>query len=257
MAAGDRVAIAEGLEDEARRLLARAAASGLTARVLGGVAIRLLLGPRLHPAFIRELQDIDLITTRRDAPALERLIADSGWTPEREFNALNGSRRLLFHEAGRSRKLDVFVERFEMCHALPLAERLTPCEDTLPAAELLMTKLQIVELNAKDRTDCYALLLGCPVTDADEDCAAIALPRMTELTARDWGLHHTFEINLERLHEGMSHERLGEDERDRIRDAIERIERAMRLAPKTRAWKVRGRIGERRRWYDEPEEVDR
>jgi hypothetical protein len=33
---------------------------------------------------------------------------------------------------------------------------------------------------------------------------------------------------------------------------LQRIEEA----PKSRAWKLRAKIGERKRWYDLPEEVD-
>ena len=61
-----------------------------------------------------------------------------------------------------------------MCHELPLAEPLAVRPQTLPAADLLMTKLQIVELNAKDRGDLYALLASHDVsTDASDDAGAI------------------------------------------------------------------------------------
>lgn len=238
------------LTDESRRLLAASRERGIEARVLGGVAIRLLLGSRLHSAFERELNDIDFIVGRRQGRELEQLLAELGWEPEREFNALNGARRLLFHEPEGPRKVDVFVETFSMCHELPLAERLLEREETLPPAELLMTKLQIVELNPKDRGDCYALLLGCPVEE-------IEAPRIAELAARDWGMHHTFELNLGRLRDGLSEVALDDRERATIAGAVDAIQRALDDAPKSRAWRLRARIGERKRWYEEVEEIDR
>ncbi|MEA2245211.1 MAG: hypothetical protein QOD24_4767, partial [Solirubrobacteraceae bacterium] len=39
--------------------------------------------------------------------------------------------------------------------------------------------------------------------------------------------------------------------------SIDAIAEAMERAPKTRAWKLRAKIGERKRWYEDPEEVDR
>lgn len=239
--------IEASLTDEARRLLAAARERGIEARVLGGVAIRLLLGERLHPAFERDVDDIDFIVGRRQGPDLERLLAEQGWEPERQFNALNGARRLLFREPDGSRKVDVFVETFSMCHELPLAERLLEREETLPPAELLMTKLQIVELNPKDRGDAYALLLG----------ASVEAGRIAELAARDWGMHHTFELNLGRLRDGLADAALDDGERATIAAAIDAIQRALDDAPKSRAWRLRARVGERKRWYEEVEEIDR
>jgi hypothetical protein len=235
------------LVEEGAGLVAAAEERGLAVRLLGGVAIRLLLGERFDPAFERVHRDIDAVTRRRDAPGLEALLAERGWAPAREFNALNGARRLLFHDPASEAQVDVFVGSFEMCHSLPLADRLDAPGPSLPATDLLMTKLQIVELNAKDRSDLYALLAGCEVANGDP--RALEPARVAELTAGDWGLHHTFELNLARLLEG--------DVPEVARPRIEAIVAAMETAPKSRGWKLRERIGERRRWYDEPEEVDR
>ena len=247
--------INESLADEAHRLLALAADAGTTMRLLGGMGIRLLLGDRLDARFEREIADLDFLTSRRAARDVERLLEDAGWQPERRFNALNGARRLLFVDETSGHKIDVFVESFEMCHALPLAERLTVHDTTLPAADLAMTKLQIVSLNAKDRNDLYALLHVLPVAEHDDE--AINIVRICELTKADWGLHHTFELNFERLREGLKETTLDAAERDRVAERIAAIAGATEDAPKSRGWKLRARVGERRPWYEEPEEIDR
>lgn len=242
------------LVDEAIELVAEAEGRGLAVRLLGGIGIRLLLANRFDPAFERPHRDIDAITRRRDARGLEELLAERGWQPAREFNALNGNRRLLFGDPRSEAQVDVFVEAFEMCHALPLAERLDQPGPALPATDLLLTKLQIVELNEKDRTDAYALLRGCDVGPGHHE---IDPDRVASLTARDWGLHHTLELNLGRLIDGIAAHVAPPEDVARISDGIEAVAAAMDDAPKTRAWKLRARVGERRRWYDEPEEVDR
>jgi len=242
---------------EARRLLDAFAERGLEARLLGGLAIRLALGERFPDHLKRNHDDIDLICSKRHGAEVERTLTELGWQPRREFNALNGARRLLFDDPPTGHKIDAFVENFEMCHKLPLSSRLSLRPDTLSPADLLLTKLQIVELNAKDRSDAYALLSGFPVAQGGDGAAeAIDVEWITELTSRDWGLHHTLELNFERLRAGLDEVELEPGERERIGQAIDAIADAMERAPKSRGWKLRARIGERKRWYEEPEEID-
>jgi hypothetical protein len=242
------------LDVEARRVLSEMAGRDLKVRLLGGIAIRLALGERCHPALLRDHDDIDLITTRSDGSAVESALVEMGWEPDRQFNALNGARRLLFHDPATGHKIDGFVDRFEMCHKLPLTARFDLCSETLSPADLLLTKLQVIELNAKDRGDCYALLLGFPVVEGPEE-ATIDAAWIAKLTSSDWGLHHTLSLNFERLRDGVGEPGFSVAETTYIEAAIDRIEAAMDAAPKSRSWKMRDRIGERKRWYEEPEEI--
>ncbi len=251
----DPTAIEPDLEHEARRLLSAIEREGLDARLIGGMAILLLAGDRMLPRFVREIQDLDFVITKKHRRGMEQLLTTAGYVPDAQFNALNGARRLLFLDQTHGRQIDVFVDRFEMCHELPLTERLTLLPATLPAAEVLMTKLQIVELNAKDRGDLYALLYSHEVADHDDQ--AINVDRITSLTAEDWGLQRTFEINLDRLTVALADEGLDDESRAVIAGRIEALAAAIEAAPKSRRWKLRARVGERKRWYEEPEEVDR
>jgi hypothetical protein len=243
------------IDAEARRLLDLIARQDLQARLIGGMAIRLLAGPRLHPAYDRVVGDLDFLLPRREGRAFEALLSGAGYAPDAQFNALNGHRRLLFHDEHHGRQVDGFVDSFEMCHRLPLSDRLTERDETLPAAEVLMTKLQIVDLNVKDRSDLYGLLLSHET--AAHDDGAVNVGRITELTGNDWGLQHTFELNLERLRDGLPGEPLGEPEAETLRRRIDTLAEAMDAAPKSRRWRLRAKVGDRKRWYEEPEEVER
>lgn len=238
------------LEVEARRLLAMIASRDLAIRLIGGMAVRLVAGDRLHPTFERPIQDLDFVVAAGDSKAAEALLSDAGYLADEQFNAFNGARRLLYIDLEHGRQIDVFVGSFEMCHELPLADRLVARAETLPAADLLMTKLQIVHLNAKDRGDLYALL-------DSQDIDALEVDWIADLTGNDWGLHHTFEINLARLQEGLAEQRLEPERAAGIEARIAAIDEAIQRAPKSRKWKLRARVGERKRWYEEPEEVDR
>lgn len=231
------------LPEEARGILADAERDGVRVKLLGGIAILLGLGDRFDAAFARPYRDIDLFCHRKDGRKLEALLAARGWAPASEFNALGGGRRLLFHDPQSEAQVDVFVGEFQMCHELPLADGLDRPGPSLPATDLVMTKLQIVELNAKDRSDLYALLSGGEIEPA----------RLAEVTSRDWGVHHTFELNLAKLREGIA---AGEGPAA-AGPAVDALLAAMEEAPKSRGWRMRAKVGERKRWYELPEEVER
>lgn len=244
----------EPLVVEGREITAQVEEHDIPACLLGGVAICVLLGERMPTAFERPYRDLDILTRRSDSKALAELLTGRGWLPAREFNLLNGARRLLFHDSDSDAHIDVFVDTFEMCHPLPLADGLTLSDPTLPATELLMTKLQIVRLNPKDRTDLYALLARCPLGPGDR--SAIDPASIVKLTSRDWGLHHTFELNLNRLLAPAHLEAVPDNERAPVLAGVEALLQAMGDADKSRGWKMRARIGERKRWYEEPEDVE-
>lgn len=253
--------IRSDLESEARRILGEVEARGMKVKLLGGIAIQLALGERINPLLKRECGDIDLFTTKSYCSGVESLLEELGWEPNSQFNALNGARRLLFSDPETDRKIDGFIDDFEMCHKLPLARRFDLPGPTLSPSDLLLTKLQIIELNAKDRGDCYALLLGFPVTDQPETGSgdaieSIDLEGITTLTGKDWGLQHTLELNLGRLRTGLDESPLSAADRLAIEGSIAAIEAAMEDARKSRSWKLRAKVGERKKWYDEPEEID-
>jgi hypothetical protein len=248
-----RAPFIDRLIDEGQDLVAEAEQSGIVVRLMGGVGIRLLLGDRFAPAYERPYRDLDILVRRRQRRDVEHLLAGRGWEPASAFNALSGARRLLFEDPESEAQVDVFVESFEMCHSLPLADGLGRPGPTLPATDLLMSKLQIVQLNAKDRSDCYAILQSCVIGDGDH--RALEPGRIAQLTSSDWGLHHTFELNFQRLLEGLTSAPAADAAT--ITATIDALAQAMEHAAKSRGWKLRARMGERKRWYEEPEEVDR
>jgi hypothetical protein len=85
----------------------------------------------------------------------------------------------------------------------------------------------------------------------------VNVERVAELCAEDWGLQHTLELNLARVVERLPELPLSDDERGLVKRRIGELGQAMDARPKSRRWKLRARVGERKRWYEEPEEVDR
>ncbi|HTU28633.1 MAG TPA: hypothetical protein VMF07_04575 [Solirubrobacteraceae bacterium] len=244
--------ILPSIVDEGRRLLDVAQDQGAIVVLLGGVAIR-LRADEVPPALDREYKDLDFAVPKGRSADADRLLRESGYEPETSFNAMNGNERLLFHDVEHARQVDVFVGSFRMCHVIPLTERLSPGQRTVPLAELLLTKLQIVELNEKDVRDTVLLFHGHEVADRDDD--AVSGARVAELCAGDWGLWRTITGNLERCREMVAGYDLPDQDRARISDRFRALLDRIDAEPKGRGWKMRAKVGERKRWYELPEEV--
>jgi hypothetical protein len=236
---------------EAKRILARAVEAGAPVRLLGGVAVYLRAPGELAPAFARSYADIDFVTGKKTVRAATDLFRNAGYVPHVAFNALHGQERLLFFDEQHDRQVDVFVGAFSMCHRIPLDDRIEVDPISIPLAELLLTKLQVIELNEKDIRDSLALLHDHAVGDRDGDL--LNGSRAAALCAADWGLWRTITRNLQSCREFAD----AYDVPDRavldarLDELLDRIE----AEPKSRGWRLRARIGERKRWYELPEEV--
>jgi hypothetical protein len=247
--------ILDNIGEEARRIVAAAQSRGLMLRLLGGLAVRLRSPSASHRALARSYPDIDFVTAARGSRAIETLLADLGYQPNKEFNLFNGSSRLLFYDPERERQIDVFVGQFEMCHRLPIGERLDRDELTIPLAELLLTKLQIVQMNEKDVRDICALLLDHPLGEGDGE--TINLARVAQLCAEDWGLWKTATISLQKVQDFCDAYDLDPADKLTIVERVSILRQALDAAPKSLKWKLRARLGERVQWYELPEEVQR
>jgi hypothetical protein len=230
-------------------------AAGVEARLMGGVGIAVRSPSMYAQPLARGYDDVDFVTDRIGARLLHKVMPELGFVAAEQFNALQGSRRLLFGRAPGAAidKVDVFIERVDMCHTIDLGDRLRLHSTTLSLADLLLLKLQIVELNEKDVRDVAALLLDHEV-GRDEDVVNAAY--LGELCAGDWGLWKTVTISLDRLQTDADR-LVPEDSRRILRDRFDALRAAIEEAPRTRKWKLRARVGERVRWYELPEEVDR
>lgn len=236
---------------EARRLLDAARAHGVTVRLLGGAAIGLKCPSAARPPLARDYKDLDFVGLSGESRKLQEFFSVQGYSPDRRFNSLNGHRRLLFRDQPRSRILDVLLDRFEMCHRLDLRDRLPLAPDTLPLADVLLTKMQVVEANEKDLVDSLALLVDHPITTNSND--GVDADYVARLCARDWGLYRTLHLNRERVQEASG--RLDPTSRETVLTRLAALFERIEHEPKTLAWKVRARVGDRVRWYELPEEV--
>jgi hypothetical protein len=243
--------IHEDVVAEGERLIGRAASEGVPLRLLGGVGMRLRSPSDLAPAFRRTYADLDFVTTKKGVGATTGLFREEGYEAHVAFNALHGGERLLFFDSEHDRQVDVFVGSFSMCHKIPLDGRIEVDPVSIPLAELLLTKLQVVQLNEKDVRDALALLHDHEVVDADGDTVNGA--RVAELCAADWGLWRTITQNLAACRAFADTYEV--PDRATLDGRIDALLTRIEDEPKSRAWRMRAKIGDRKRWYDLPEEV--
>lgn len=245
------------LEKEMHRLISAAQEQDIFLRVLGGLAIKVHSPHASHRSLERKYPDIDFVTNKTGAKKLVGFLPSMGYTPNKTFNTLSGDRRQLWYDEEQGRQIDVFIGDFTMCHTLPLADRLEVEPLTIPLAELYLSKAQIVELNRKDILDLLALLLDHEVGPGDKE--TINSDLIAGLCAKDWGLYTTISMTIQKLRDFLDEGSidLEEDEIQTIKRRLIAMEKAMDVAPKTMAWKMRARVGTRVRWYEEVEEVQR
>jgi len=249
--------ILPAIADEARRVIEAAERQGIHLRLVGGLAIHLQCPSTRLPVLQRPYADMDMLTSRAGGQRLGEFFHAQGYAANRQLNALNGDRRQQYCDETHQRFVDIFVGDFEMCHKIPLGERLTVEPLTLPLAELFLTKAQIIELNHKDVLDLLALLLDCPVGEGDN--ARINGVVVASLCAKDWGLYTTVNLTLQKLETLLKSGAVALDEAQvaQIVSRMGELRGMMEAAPKTLAWQARARIGTRLRWYEEVEEVRR
>ncbi len=241
---------------EMYRLIDAANAKNIQLRAIGGLAVE-AHNKKNHPLFKREFGDLDFVVAFKQRRDFEAFMPEVGYGPHKQFNLLNGAHRQIYYHNESEMKIDIFVGDFAMCHKIPLEDRLTFDPVTIPLAELLLSKAQIVELNRKDALDITSLLFNNEAGDGDSE--TINLKILAALCGNDWGLYKTTSINLGRVKDLMAKDDvdLTQDERDLVLARIQNILKTFEDMPKPLAWQIRDRVGTRVRWYEEVEEVAR
>ncbi len=240
--------------EEGKRILHEADARGVTLRLLGGVAIlhqcpSATAGPLARAA----TPDVDLAGLKKETPGIKGVFESLGYTPNQNFNAIHGYKRLMYHGAGGDPKVDVFLDRFSMCHDLDLRPRLSLAPATLPLADLLFTKLQVVQINEKDIRDITALFLDHEVATTEGE-GLIDGAYLAMLAAEDWGIYTTLTDNLGKVAEALPRLPLGSAEWVTVEERISKLRGLLDSAPKRLAWRLRARVGRRVAWYEVPDE---
>jgi hypothetical protein len=234
---------------EALRIQAEAEKEGMQLRLLGALAFRYQCpaSARHFEALERRITDIDFAAASRHRDRLLAFFKKQGYLVDENALVIGGGFRYIFENPKTNMHIDIFFDQLEMCHTISFKGRLgiDPC--SLSLADLLLEKMQIVEISRKDLKDTSLLLLEHPV---GRDDFTINMDYITPIMASDWGFYHTFTTNLGKVRNEMAgYETLSSSEKETIDNRIKEILHLLVTSEKSLKWKVRARIGTKMKWY--------
>jgi hypothetical protein len=202
----------------------------------------------------RQFTDIDFASYPRFMKDITRLLTELGYKEDKTVTQLFSDSRLLFHDLSWGRHIDIFFNKLDFCHPVVFTGRLEVEPLTLPLAELLLEKMQIVKINEKDLIDTIMLLREHPIGDSDAETINAVV--ITRTLGNDWGFWRTVTANLALVDEMVEkYPRLRAEDRGVVHERIADLQARIEAYPKSARWKMRARVGERLKWYKDVEEL--
>jgi hypothetical protein len=247
----------EKFENELKRILKASSDSGIIMRVIGSLAFQIHC-PKfgyLQAVMGRAYTDIDFAAYHKQTKEIQILMSGLGYKENREVFIVSESDRAIFERAEIGIHIDVFYEKLAFSHVIYWNNRLEVDNPSIPLAEMLLEKMQIVQINEKDIIDTIMLLLEHPLADKDNE--TINIKYIAGLCSNDWGLWRTTTMNLVKVR-NLSHgySQLTSEQKVKIDSQVEKALACIELEPKSLAWRLRARVGERVKWYRDVDDVE-
>ena len=241
-----------------RELSEKTKAYKVTIRVIGSLAFRIRCPEYRYMAYDngRYLTDIDFVTYERDIIGVQDLFLENGWSENQNVLRMAGHRRRIFYHPEEPIHSDIFIDKLRFCHEIDLRGRLEIDPQTISLVDLLLEKLQIVEINRKDLVDAMVLLRQYAIAGEGPTGQRIDGGRLAKLCAGNWGLWKTTTMNLSKISK-LAGEYLEVNDAWNVRKKVASLARLIEAHPRSVKWKIRSLAGERIRWYNEVEELQR
>jgi hypothetical protein len=246
----------EKFEKELKRIIEASNNAGLMLRVIGSLAFQMHC-PKygyLQAVMGRAYTDIDFAAYKKQSREIKTLMAGLEYVENREVFIISEGNRAIYENSHNNLHVDVFFDKLDFCHVISWADRLELDAPTIPLSEMLLEKMQIVKINEKDVIDTIMLLLEHPLGENDKETINIA--RVARLCANDWGLWRTTTMNLEKVGNlAAGYPQLSEDLKSQVQTQVKQALARIEAEPKSMAWRLRARVGDRVKWYKDVDEV--
>lgn len=199
-------------------------------------------------------RDIDFIGNFSDKIKIRESMLNNGFGIEKSLESIPGTKRNIFYKDDT--KIDIFFDSFDFNHVIDLqnkigstSTRLEISKKTIPPTELLLQKLQIVEIGLKDLIGAWWIFQGNEIRETTDN--GINLEVITHYLKNDWGFYHTVKKNLELIIELC----LNNDVIDNTFQKIELFKTEIENIPKSLKWQMRSKIGTKIRWFTVVENI--
>lgn len=241
--------------EEARHLTDEAQKLGMALRVMGPIALHhyfpdhVDLYRRMERLGERVFTDIDYASYGKFRNKMVPFFEQQGYTLEKRAAMISGGTRLIFF-GDRVPMIDVFFDRLDYNHPINYQGRLDLHPYCVSLADLLLQKLQIVQINDKDLKDAMLLLLAAQI--GDEDNGVINAKYVAKIMSEDWGFYYTATTNLEKVKTAVAGVKaLESGQQKRIQGQADLLLKHIEDMPKSWGWKNRAKVGAKKLWYKE------
>jgi hypothetical protein len=252
----------EEFERQALEIIGTAESKGIQLRLLGAVAFRIRcpVNQGLQESMHRVLTDIDFAAYYKQEKAIDKLFMKEMGYESQTASLTPGLMvgRKIYLDPGDARPhIDIFFDKLNMCHVVSWEKGQLGIHDvTISLAHLLLEKLQIVHINEKDVKDVMMLFLEHKVADKDSD--GIDGVYVSKILAKDWGFYYTSTMNLGKVKALLGeYDALSPVDCEVITGRIDELLKMIEAEPKSLAWKLRSKVGTKKQWYNDVEEVER
>ena len=247
----------EALVQETLKIIDYFQKNNVIIRIMGAIAFRIHCNGSLElfKALERNLTDIDLVSYSKYTREVVKLMENLNYLADKHMRMMMQLLdRYTFKNEATGYHVDVFFDKLPMSHTIDFKNRLEIDYPTIPLAELLLEKMQIVQLTEKDIKDTIILLLTHDIGDNDKE--TINGKYVAKVLANDWGFYYTVTTNLNKVKEyAPNFKILNNEQLEKINTQTNSMLNIIENEPKSMGWKIRSKIGMKKKWYNEVESL--
>ncbi|MEM3622959.1 MAG: hypothetical protein QXR76_04210 [Candidatus Bathyarchaeia archaeon] len=262
---------------ESEEIVEHAKREGVILRILGGLGIAMhcqgyrdfaqKLG-RIGTGVLegQEYSDIDFVSYSNYREKMKNFFDKIGYVKRKVTLSTAASQRQIYYHPKGWFYVDVFFDKLLVAnHPIDFKGRLELDYPTITVTDMLLEKLQIWEaFSIKDLKDCLLLLKAHDIREGSAK-ESVDASYIAKLLAQDWGFYYTATTNLKKIKTFLSEiDKLGPEagidpkqvkkkDREEITQKINKLLEIIEKEPKSFGWKMRAKIGTKKRWYNHVE----
>ncbi len=241
--------------DEARHLTEQGLKQGVILRVMGPIALHFYfpeyvdLYRRMERLGERVFTDIDYASYGKCRGKIVQFFQSQDYEIEKRAAMISGGTRHIYY-GGKVPMIDVFFDKLSYNHPIDYKNRLEIDPYCVSLTDLLLQKLQIVEINDKDLKDTMLLLLAAKIGEADN--GMVNARYLGKIMGEDWGFYYTATMNLGKVKGHLqAMAALSDEQRKVVAAKVDGLLDYIEKVPKSGNWKRRAQVGTKKPWYNE------